>query len=47
MGKNCKYKFKDETYCKEQVENGSDLCFWHNPVADKTGSGIKKELENK
>ncbi len=29
------------------IDNGSELCFWHNPLADKTGSEIKEQLEDK
>jgi len=47
MGDTCKYLFRDKTSCMEPVHAGSELCFWHNPGADKTGADIKRILEEK
>lgn len=40
----CKYKYKEQSYCHNETD-GSGLCFWHNPKADKCNSFVKEELE--
>lgn len=47
MGDTCKYLFRDGAACAEPRHPESDLCFWHDPKADKSGAEIKVLLETK
>ncbi len=47
MSVTCKYRFRDNTACGEHVHPGSELCFWHDPAADKSGPEIKAMIEEK
>jgi hypothetical protein len=40
----CIYKFKDESQCRLGDE-GKGLCFWHDPIVDKAGKKLTKDLE--
>lgn len=44
-GKTCAYVRADGTRCPGPVEGDGDLCYWHDPDADKEGDDVKKRLE--
>ncbi len=47
MSDTCKYVFRDGTSCAEHIHPGSELCFWHDPKADKSGPEIIRMIEVK
>lgn len=47
MGDRCKYLFRDGAACMEHPHPDSELCFWHDPKADKSAPEIKGMIEEK
>lgn len=47
MGNTCKHVFRSGTSCTEHPHPGSELCFWHDPKADKSGHEIKGMIEER
>ena len=43
--KTCAYVRADGSRCPGPVEGDGDLCFWHDPEADKEGDDVRKRLE--
>jgi hypothetical protein len=41
----CNYIFRDGTRCPGPIEGDSQLCFWHDPTANKEGPDIKERLQ--
>lgn len=41
----CRYVGRSGATCPEPAQAGRELCFWHDPEADKSGPDIKGRLE--
>lgn len=41
----CNYTFRNGTRCPGPIEGDSQLCFWHDPTANKEGPDIKERLQ--
>ncbi|MFC1525262.1 ion channel [Candidatus Latescibacterota bacterium] len=43
--KTCSYVRSDGSRCPGPIEGDGELCYWHDPDADKEGDEVKKRLE--